>query len=226
MLLLSLLNVTKSYGEIRVLRGLSIELEAGRTCVLLGASGSGKTTLARLICGLERPDGGLIEDKVAARRMLVAQDFVIWPHLTVRKNIALGYHGPKHEETDTIRLWLRRLGIEGWETERAGTLSFGQQQRVALARAMCFEPDLLVLDEPLAHLDAPARREQAIEIKDLCSRTGVTMLWITHDPREAFAVADEVAILEDGVIRQLDTPEMIYERPVTVGIGELGGEIA
>jgi ABC-type Fe3+/spermidine/putrescine transport system ATPase subunit len=219
-------RLAKSYGHAQVLRGVDLTLTRSRAYVLLGQSGSGKTTLARIFCGLESPDSGALDVSNGARLMMLPQDFVIWPHLTVLENIRVGCRGDRRGQAELISRWLGKLRLETLGERKASTLSFGQQQRVALARALCFEPDLLILDEPLAHLDSPMRRALAWEIKQLCSEAEIALLWITHEAAEAFTVADVVAVLADGIILQSGEPEAIYHRPVTKAIAELGGEIS
>ena len=150
-------DLVKAFGKRTVLNGVNLEIPDGTIVALLGQSGTGKNTLGRLICGLEKPDEGTITLSQAADVMMVPQDFVIWPHLSVERNVGIGYRGPKDKREETVITWLRKLGLGDVMNVPAQQLSYGQQQRVAVARAFCFQPDVMVLDEPFAHLDAPTR---------------------------------------------------------------------
>ena len=218
-------KIVKTYTGRKILDGINLELSEGGIFALLGCSGVGKSTLGRIICGLETADQGTVTLSKPARIMLIPQDFVIWPHLTVQANIALGYHGLKSGCEEMTSRWLARLGISATRNRRAGELSYGQQQRVAVARAFCFQPGIMILDEPFAHFDAPSRAQAAREISELCLEQKITTLWITHDAREAFAVAEKIAILDGGLIRQFADPETVYRHPRNEAVALLTGEM-
>ena len=225
-------NVSKQYAGRTILSGLSLALNDGECFTLLGPSGCGKTVLLRLIAGFEAPDSGsiLIGDGVVAdaasgqmvppdKRSLgmVFQDYAVWPHMTVFDNIAypLKLAGVEAGElrSRTMRC-VELVGLTGLDQRLPSQLSGGQQQRVALARALVSEPSLLLLDEPLNNLDANLREEMRFEIKALQQKTGVTILYVTHDQEIALGIADRIAVMDEhGVLRQIGTPEEVYEHP-------------
>ena len=225
-------GVTKRYEEKTVLSSFDLELKDGECFTLLGPSGCGKTVLMRLIAGFEKADAGVISidgtvvtnpadgtmispDKRALG--MVFQDYAVWPHMTVFDNIAypLKLAGVEAGElkTRTMRA-VELVGLKGMDQRFPSMLSGGQQQRVALARALISEPQLLLLDEPLNNLDANLREEMRFEIKALQQKTGVTILYVTHDQEIALGIADRLAVMDEhGTLRQIGTPEEVYERP-------------
>ena len=225
-------GVTKRYEEKTVLSSFDLELKDGECFTLLGPSGCGKTVLMRLIAGFEKADAGVISidntvvtnaadgtmispDKRALG--MVFQDYAVWPHMTVFDNIAypLKLAGVEAGElkTRTMRA-VELVGLKGMDQRFPSMLSGGQQQRVALARALISEPQLLLLDEPLNNLDANLREEMRFEIKALQQKTGVTILYVTHDQEIALGIADRIAVMDEhGVLRQIGTPEEVYEHP-------------
>ena len=225
-------NVSKQYAGRTILSGLSLALNDGECFTLLGPSGCGKTVLLRLIAGFEAPDSGsiLIGDGIVAdaasgemvppdKRSLgmVFQDYAVWPHMTVFDNIAypLKLAGVEAGElrSRTMRC-VELVGLTGLDQRLPSQLSGGQQQRVALARALVSEPSILLLDEPLNNLDANLREEMRFEIKALQQKTGVTILYVTHDQEIALGIADRIAVMDEhGVLRQIGTPEEVYEHP-------------
>jgi putative spermidine/putrescine transport system ATP-binding protein/mannopine transport system ATP-binding protein len=222
---LELRRLGKRFGELKVLDGVSLEIEEGETLVLLGPSGSGKTTLLRAIAGFEPPDSGsiLIEglDVTAvapAQRNfgMVFQHYALFPHLTVAENVAFGLESRGVDRTAAARrvrdaLELVELGEFG--RRRVDQISGGQQQRVALARALAPEPRVLLLDEPLSNLDPALRERTRRQIRAAVRSVGITAVWVTHEQEEAFDVGDRVAVLDRGVLQQVGSPEDLYLVP-------------
>ncbi|MCU1527327.1 MAG: hypothetical protein JWP75_1090 [Frondihabitans sp.] len=221
----------KRYGAVDALAGVDLDIEPGRFLVLLGPSGSGKTTLLRGIAGIERFDEGTI--RFGSRAIsnehvnvppekrdvaMVFQDYALWPHMTVEQNVRyalrrrnLGTSRSRELAGDA----LERVGLGDTSARYPHELSGGQQQRVALARAVVAEPSLLLFDEPLSNLDADLRERLRVEISTLTRDSGATALYITHDQSEAFALADEVAVLRNGAVEQRGTPEDVFRHPAT-----------
>jgi ABC-type Fe3+/spermidine/putrescine transport system ATPase subunit len=216
-------QISKRYRNRVILNELSLHFRAGEITSLLGRSGSGKTTLGRIVAGLDQPNSGDIAGLAGQRVMFLPQDFVIWPHLSVKKNVELGVSKRGNGKIVDRCLELFHLGSHA--ADLAGELSFGQQHRVALARSFAFGPQVLILDEPLAHLDEPLRRTVAREIAQVCQAEKVTTLWITHDPAEAFEVGQKIAVLDQGQIAQIGSAEEVYWRPATLTVAMLSGEV-
>ncbi|MEZ0068764.1 iron(III) transport system ATP-binding protein [Streptacidiphilus sp. MAP12-20] len=232
-------RLSKSFGSTRVLEEVSFTVRPGRFLVLLGPSGSGKTTLLRCLAGIERADGGAISFGAQAfadgrahlapdRRDLamVFQDYALWPHMTAAGNVAyaLRRRRPGRTESDRrVAEVLERVGLSDHADRFPHQLSGGQQQRVALARALVARPGLLLFDEPLSNLDADLRERLRVEISTLTRDSGATAVYITHDQAEAFALADEVGVLEAGRLVQLATPEAVYQRPATPFVARFTG---
>lgn len=223
-------GLTKSFGKAGVHR-VSLGLGRGQILALLGASGSGKTTLLNLVAGLLLPDSGRIfldgEDVTnlpPERRGLayVFQDHALWPHLTVLEHLLLVMKEPRKEEALAL---LERVGLLGLERRRPHQLSGGQKQRVALARALAARPRLLLLDEPYSALDPVLREELRLEVASLLRAEGVGALHVTHDPDEALAVADRVAVLEGGRIVQEGLPAEVYARPNSLAAARAFGRL-
>ncbi|TDE13485.1 ABC transporter ATP-binding protein [Jiangella asiatica] len=224
-------NVSVQYGDNVAVRGLSLEIASGEMVVLLGPSGCGKTSTMRSIVGLETPSSGTITigdrvmfdkakhiDVPANRRNvgMVFQSYAIWPHMTVAQNVGFPLRMrkvPKAESARRVADALELVGLADFGSRGASLLSGGQMQRVALARALVMRPDVLLFDEPLSNLDAKLREQLRDEIRDVQQRAGLTAVYVTHDQGEALALADRVAVMRDGVIVQLDTPERLYEAP-------------
>jgi iron(III) transport system ATP-binding protein len=225
-------GVSKSYAAKRVLKDLDLELVSGECFTILGPSGCGKTVLLRLIAGFEKPDTGsirigerLVADAAGGRFVppedrrigVVFQDYAVWPHKTVRGNVAypLDVADVAQAERDArVDEAIEQVNLGGLAARLPYQLSGGQQQRVALARAIVAKPELMLLDEPLTNLDAKLREEMRFEIKDLQRRTGVTILYVTHDQEVALAISDRIAIMDAaGRILQVGSPREVYERP-------------
>jgi len=235
-------GVSKLFGSILAVDGVSLEIERGEIFTLLGPSGCGKTTTLRLVAGLEQPDGGEItlRDRVVAsvpRRTFVAphrrnlgmvfQSYAIWPHMTVFENVAypLELRGVRRAVVrERVAAVLDLVGLSGLESRAATLLSGGQMQRLALCRALVYEPDLLLLDEPFSNLDAKLREQMRVELKLLQRRLGVTVLFVTHDQIEALSLSDRVALMQRGRVEQVGAPRELYERPASAFVRDFLGQ--
>ena len=229
-------EVSKSFGDVRAVDGVSFEVARGEFYSLLGPSGCGKTTTLRLVAGFELPDAGQIllegtdvTDIPPNRRRVntVFQHYALFPHLTVEDNVAYGLKQakvPKHEIRTRLDKALQRVRLEELRKRRPRELSGGQQQRVALARALINEPTVLLLDEPLAALDLKLRKAMQQELKKLQERVGIAFVYVTHDQEEALTLSDRIAVMNDGRILQEGTPREIYERPRTRFVADFIGQ--
>jgi len=222
---LELRKVSKRFNKTLAVSDLSFSVEKGEFISLLGPSGCGKSTTLRMIAGLESPDAGRIvfdgtdiTDVPPNKRGagMVFQSYALFPNLTVRGNIAFGLEiagKSKTEINETITHMLQLVQMEGIESRYPSQLSGGQQQRVALARALAPEPHILLLDEPLSALDAMVRVDLRAEIRRIQSELRITTVYVTHDQEEALSISDRVAVMRDGTIEQVGTPEEIYRNP-------------
>ncbi|WP_413207476.1 ABC transporter ATP-binding protein [Rhodospirillum sp. A1_3_36] len=229
-------GICQTFGQTQVLKSLSLEVSAGETVALLGPSGCGKTTLLRLVAGLARPTGGrilignttVVDAEGGAfvppegRKIgMVFQDYALWPHMSVARNVAFPLEmrgiGKSERESRVVEA-LELVGLAGLGDRAPGTLSGGQQQRVALARAIVARPPVILFDEPLSNLDRELRESLVVDIAALLRRLGMTALYVTHDHGEAFAIADRVAILRQGDLLQVAAPEDLVSRPATVDV--------
>jgi multiple sugar transport system ATP-binding protein len=222
---ITLAQVTKSFGEVHVIRPLDLQIEDGEFVVFVGPSGCGKSTLLRLIAGLEDISSGKITidgrdatDLPPAKRGLamVFQSYALYPHMTVRKNIAfpLKMAGvPEAEQTARVEAAARVLNLTSYLDRRPGQLSGGQRQRVAIGRAIVREPKAFLFDEPLSNLDAALRVGMRLEITELHERLKTTMIYVTHDQVEAMTMADKIVVLSAGQIEQVGSPLELYHRP-------------
>ena len=218
-------KAVKKYGNFTALNGVDLEIQPGEFFTLLGPSGCGKTTLLRMIAGFNSVDGGEIcfDDKVinnleAHKRDIgmVFQNYAIFPHLTVAENVAYGLKAkkcPKEQIPGKVEEALELVQIGKLKDRKPNELSGGQQQRVALARAFVIEPGVLLMDEPLSNLDAKLRVQMRTAIKKLQRRLGITTIYVTHDQEEALAISDRIAVMKEGNIMQVGTPEAIYKKP-------------
>jgi spermidine/putrescine transport system ATP-binding protein len=223
----SLHSVSKTYGEVAAVRDVSLEVTPGEFLTLLGPSGCGKTTLLRLVAGFDRPDTGAVRvsdadvTAVPAHKRpvnTVFQHYALFPHRTVAGNIAFGLEVRRLPAADIrakVTRALELVRLEGYGDRRISELSGGQKQRVALARALVLEPEVLLLDEPMAALDPKLRKEMQVELKNLQERLRITFVFVTHDQDEALVMADRIAVMNHGRIEQIDGPEALYERPRT-----------
>ncbi len=218
-------GVVKRFGDATAVAGVDLDIARGEFFTMLGPSGSGKTTLLRLIAGFELPDEGAIELGGVDATLLPAnarnvntvfQDYALFPHMDVVSNVAYGLMVAKVgkvERAQRAKAALEMVRLTGFEERRPAQLSGGQRQRVALARAIVNEPEVLLLDEPLGALDLKLRQEMQVELKAIQRRVGITFLYVTHDQEEALTMSDRVAVMDHGVLQQVDTPFRIYERP-------------
>ena len=211
---------------------LALEIARGEIVALLGPSGSGKTTILRLLAGFETPDAGRLvidgEDVTAlppARRRcgMVFQHYALFPHLDVGENVAFGLRGRGKGEGGKVAEVLALVDLAGFERRKPHELSGGQQQRVALARALAPEPRVLLLDEPLSNLDPALRERTRRELRALIKRVGITTVFVTHEQEEAFELGDRVAVLNQGRLEQLGTPDDLYERPASLFVATFVG---
>jgi multiple sugar transport system ATP-binding protein len=228
-------NVTKRFGEVVAINKLSLEAKDKEFLVLLGPSGCGKTTALRCIAGLEIPDEGeifigdqLVNDLSPKDRniAMVFQSYALYPHMTVFKNLAFPLENakiPKDEIERRVRQVAKLLKIETLLDRKPRQLSGGQQQRVALGRAIIREPHAFLMDEPLSNLDAKLRVYMRAELKRLQKELGVTTIYVTHDQVEAMTMGDKIAILNEGVLQQFDSPTKIYSRPANVFVAGFVG---
>lgn len=218
-------KAVKKYGNFTALNGVDLDIKPGEFFTLLGPSGCGKTTLLRMIAGFNTVDGGEIcfDDRVINKMEahkrdigMVFQNYAIFPHLTVAENVAYGLKAkkvPKDEIVRRVDEALDLVQIKNLKDRRPNELSGGQQQRVALARAFVIEPSVLLMDEPLSNLDAKLRVQMRTVIKKLQRRLGITTIYVTHDQEEALAISDRIAVMKEGNIMQVGTPEEIYKKP-------------
>jgi spermidine/putrescine transport system ATP-binding protein len=232
---LSIRGVSKRYGDSLAVREVSLDVQPGQFLTLLGPSGCGKTTLLRLVAGFERPDSGSVsisgQDVTALpahKRPVntVFQAYALFPHRSVFGNVAFGLEVrgvAKPEIEARVEAALELVRLSGLGARGVGEISGGQKQRVALARALVLEPEVLLLDEPMAALDPRLRHEMQVELKNLQERLGITFLFVTHDQDEALVMADRIAVMSQGRIEQLDGPEALYERPRTRFVADFMG---
>jgi len=235
-------ELTKRFGAVTALDGVSFSIEKGEVFTLLGPSGCGKSTTLRIIAGLEDASGGEVklnsrvifsaEKRVnlppEKRNMgMVFQSYAIWPHMTVAENVAYPLklrRLPRAEIRARVAEALRQVGLEAQADRDAPKLSGGQQQRVALARALVYEPDILLLDEPLSNLDVKLREQMRLEIKMLQERLGLTIIYVTHDQAEALSLSDRIAVMSQGRIEQDGSPDELYNQPRTEFVRDFLGK--
>ena len=225
---LKLEEVSKSYGENDILKDISLDVDDGEFLVLVGPSGCGKSTTLRLIAGLEEPSKGsiIINKKIVNEKdpsdrdiAMVFQNYALYPQMTVKENMEFGLKIRKLEKNEIDLRVLeaaRILKIENLLGRKPKELSGGQRQRVALGRAIVRKPKVFLFDEPLSNLDAKLRQEMRVEIKKIHNLLGTTMIYVTHDQTEAMTMGDRIAVMNDGIIEQLDTPTTIYNKPQNI----------
>jgi putative spermidine/putrescine transport system ATP-binding protein len=230
-------GIQKTYdGEHLVVKNLDLDIRKGEFITLLGPSGSGKTTTLMMLAGFEVPTHG--EIYLADRPIknvpphkrdigMVFQNYALFPHLTIAENIAFPLsvrNTNKAEAQDRVKAALRMIKMETLAQRRPGQLSGGQQQRVALARALVFNPQLVLMDEPLGALDKRLREQMQLEIKQLHETMGITVVYVTHDQSEALTMSDRIAVFNDGIVQQIDRPDALYEHPVNSFVAHFIGE--
>jgi ABC-type Fe3+/spermidine/putrescine transport system ATPase subunit len=225
---LTITAIEKHYERLPVLKGISMAVPLGTITVLLGPSGCGKTTLLRIIAGLERADAGQIAwagaplEQVPPHHRnfgMMFQEYALFPHLDVAGNVGYGLRMrglPAAERAQRVGALLEQVGLRGYERRRVYELSGGERQRVALARTLAPQPRLIMFDEPLAALDRELRERLQDELRTILRNVGVTALYVTHDQEEAFALADQIALLNAGQIEQYASPATIYARPASL----------
>lgn len=233
---ISIKGLTRTFGEVRAVNGVDLDILEGEFLTLLGPSGSGKTTVLRMIAGFEKPDSGtiLLGDKDVAQLPpyerdvnTVFQDYALFPHMNVLANIEYGLRvkGVSKAERRTRALEvLKQVRLEGYEDRKPSQLSGGQRQRVALARALVNRPAVLLLDEPLGALDLKLREQMQLELKELQREVGITFIFVTHDQEEALTMSDRIAVFSQGRIEQLGTPREIYDNPKSAFVSEFVGQ--
>jgi len=230
-----LIDLEKRFGDVRAVDGVSLEIAAGEFFSLLGPSGCGKTTTLRMIGGFELPTGGriLLRDRDITMDPpdkrpvnMVFQSYALFPHLDVGSNVAFGLKRKKVDNAEITRRVgeaLELVHLSGYEKRKPNQLSGGQQQRVALARALVNRPNVLLLDEPLGALDLKLRRRLQLELKRIQTEVGITFVYVTHDQEEALTMSDRIAVMHDGKVEQLGTPEELYDRPATRFVADFIG---
>lgn len=235
---IELKQVYKAFGATKVLQDFNLSFEKGKFTTLLGASGCGKTTILRLIAGLEDLDQGqiLCDGKDISRLPpqqrgvgIVFQSYALFPHLTVGENVAFGLKMQESHPSDIaekVSQALKMVELEGFEHRRIEQLSGGQQQRVALARALVIAPQILLFDEPLSNLDTNLRRTMREMIRHLQQKLGITVLYVTHDQTEAFAVSDAVVVINQGKVEQIGSPNALYHHPTSRFTANFMGEVS
>jgi len=233
---ISIRNLVKTFGGVRALDDVTLDIGRGEVFFLLGPSGCGKTTLLRSVAGFYQPDAGRVffgqrdvTNLPPQRRDagMVFQNYALWPHMTVAANVAFGLkvrRVPRRERQRRVAEALELVRMSAYAQRKPNQLSGGQQQRVALARALVIRPQCLLLDEPLSNLDAKLRLEMRGEIRRLCKEAGLTALYVTHDQKEALSVADRLAVMFNGRVAQVGTPREVYSRPTNTIVADFLGE--
>jgi thiamine transport system ATP-binding protein len=228
-------NLTVTFGDVEALVDVSLSIDDGEFFTLVGPSGCGKTTLLRTVAGLETPTAGRIridgrdatdeppEDRGVG---VVFQNYALFPHMTARENVAYGlqFHDLPEPDDQRVGELLDLVDLAGVADREPDQLSGGQQQRIALARALAPKPDVLLLDEPLSALDASLRKRLRVQIRSIQRDLDITTVYVTHDQAEALAISDRVAVVRDGRIEQVGTPEDVYREPATRFVAEFVGD--
>lgn len=234
--LIELTNITKTFDDQQVLKGINLKIKENEFLTLLGPSGCGKTTTLRIIAGFDEPDGGeLLFNGIEISKLppykrevnTVFQKYALFPHLNVFENIAFGLNIKKTEKSvvkQKVNKMLELVGLSGFEKRDVTSLSGGQQQRVAIARALINEPKVLLLDEPLGALDAKLRKEMQTELKKIQKEVGITFIYVTHDQEEALSMSDTVVVMNDGYIQQIGSPTDVYNEPENRFVAKFIGE--
>lgn len=229
-------NLDKYYGKNYILKNLDLDIHEGEFISILGPSGSGKTTLLRMIAGFEQPtsgqiflDGKNIAGVPAFERAVntVFQQYALFPNLTIAENVAFGLtlkKVPEAQKRKQVSEMLHLVQLSGFENRMPSQLSGGQKQRVAIARALINEPKVLILDEPLSALDRKLRKAMQLELRKIQKNLGLTFIFVTHDQEEAMTISDRIAVMNGGMIDQVDYPYRIYEKPATEFVSDFIGE--
>ncbi len=230
-------KIDKSYdGEVLVVKNLNLNIAKGEFVTMLGPSGSGKTTTLMMLAGFETPTNGeiFLENKPISKIPpyereigMVFQNYALFPHMTVQENLSFPLEVRKNSKSETeakVKKALDMVELGDFGTRFPAQLSGGQQQRVALARALVFEPRLVLMDEPLGALDKNLREQMQYEIKHIHERIGITVVYVTHDQSEALTMSNRIAVFNDGVVQQLSTPDILYEKPENSFVAEFIGE--
>ncbi|MFT4933228.1 MAG: spermidine/putrescine transport system ATP-binding protein [Natronomonas sp.] len=229
-------NLRKEFGDLVAVNGVNLKIESGEFLTLLGPSGCGKSTTLRMISGLETPTDGdvaisgkrVTEQSANSRdTSMVFQEWALFPHMSVGENISFGLEMdgvPEDERETRIADALEMVELSGYEDRQATELSGGQKQRVAMARAVVREPDVLLLDEPLASLDRKLRQHMQVELKDIQEELGITFIYVTHDQEEALTMSDRIAVMNDGQIEQVGPVDELYTSPETQFVATFIGE--
>lgn len=233
--LISLKQVSKTFGDVKAVNDISIDVQEGELITFIGPSGCGKTTLLRTIAGFYKPtsgeiylDGERITDLPPEKRStgMVFQSYALFPHMTVFDNVAYGLKlrkETKAEMNQKVKDALAQVQLEGYEDRKPSELSGGQQQRVAIARSLVLQPKVLLLDEPLSNLDAKLRMIMRDEIRRLKEELNLTIIFVTHDQEEALSISDRVIVLNQGTLQQLDKPEKVYQQPTNEFVANFVG---
>lgn len=233
---ISVRDITKNWNTFSALKNIDLDVQEGEFLSILGPSGCGKSTLLRIIAGLDAPTGGDIfiagtnvtMDPVWKRKIgFVFQNFALWPHLTVFRNVSMGLElrrVGKKELHDRVMDALKLVQLDPLADRLPSQLSGGQQQRVALARAIVLKPEVLLLDEPLSALDKNLRQDMQVELKSLQQTLGLTTIFVTHDQEEALSLSDRVVVMNKGVVEQVGTPDTIYNAPASEYVARFVGE--
>jgi len=234
--LIELKNITKTFDDQQILKGINLNIYEKEFLTLLGPSGCGKTTTLRIIAGFDEADGGdILFDGIDISMLppykrevnTVFQKYALFPHLNVFDNIAFGLNIKKIEKSvveQEVEKMLKLVGLSGFEKRDVTSLSGGQQQRVAIARALINKPKVLLLDEPLGALDAKLRKEMQFELKKIQQEVGITFIYVTHDQEEALSMSDTVVVMNDGYIQQIGTPTDVYNEPEKRFVAKFIGE--
>jgi ABC-type sugar transport system ATPase subunit len=238
---ITLKNITKKFGKVVAVNNLSLSVEPGTFLTLLGPSGCGKTTLLRCIAGLEDPDDGdiYIGEKLIFSRSrgislppgsrelgLVFQNYALWPHMTVYKNMTFALEMQKLSKAEMdqrVKESLHEVQMDGYENRYPREMSGGQQQRVALARMLAYRPKVFLMDEPLSNLDARLRMDMRTELKRLHHISGATTVYVTHDQVEALTMSSNIAVMKEGVMQQMESPDRVYHFPANLFVADFIG---
>jgi iron(III) transport system ATP-binding protein len=237
-LALVLQSVSKSFGEVAAIQDMDLEVSEGEILALVGPSGCGKTTLLRLIAGFEIPDRGSItlRNQIVSKEGrslppeqrgvgMVFQDYALFPHLSVAQNVGFGLNGmPLSDRKQIVEEKLRLVGLQGFADRMPHELSGGERQRVALARAMAPRPIIILLDEPFSNLDADRRVTMREEVRAILKRAGATAILVTHDQEEALYFGDRLAVLREGRLQQVDSPEGVFHSPINEAVADFMGQ--